>query len=112
MEHRLAQVIMLPGNNVITGPLGGEVGANPTLGSIVSAAMKYVFWAGGIGALIMIVMAGLSLLTSAGDAKKAEGAKHQLTNAITGLIIIIAAYWIVQMVGYMLSIQSITQVFH
>lgn len=49
---------------------------------------------------IMLVVGGFKWLTSGGDAKKLEQARGTLTAAFLGLILIIAAYIILRIIGY------------
>ncbi len=117
--HLLAQALKLPGTN------GGQTSVNypaefkgfifqggkGNLGTILSNAFPLILAAAGIGLLLMILGAGYTFLTSAGDAKKTEQAKQQLTFAIVGFIIIFAAYWVVQLVGTIFGLDIINGVF-
>lgn len=112
----LAQNLTLPGTTegssvVLDGPLDMGVKGMITLGSIVSKASTFIFAFAGLGLLLMLVMAGFTFLTSAGDAKKLEGAKGQLTNAIIGFLLIFTAFWIVQVAGKILGFETITSTF-
>jgi hypothetical protein len=82
-----------------------------TLGGIVSTTLPYIFAFSGIALLLMIISAGFTLLTSAGDSKKMEAGKQRLTNAVIGFIIIFVAFWLVQLAGYILGVQSIQNIF-
>lgn len=115
MNHLLAQNLVLPGNSSpVTGPLKAsnfiDVG-RITLGSILVSLMKYVFPIAGVCLLIVILMAGFTLLTSAGDTKKMEKGKQTLTYGIVGFLIIFLAYWITQLMGIMFGITAITDTF-
>jgi len=117
MYKFLAQQLTLPGETPIQiqGPLGSlggsSIGSNPTIGSVLSAAVPLIFAFAGLGLLLMLLSAGFTFLTSAGDVKKMEKGKQQLTNALTGFFIVFAAYWIVQLIGIVFGLQSITSVF-
>jgi len=50
----------------------------------------------GILAFIMLILGGFRYLTSGGDAKAAESARKTLTYAILGLVLIIAAWFILK----------------
>jgi len=109
MEKLLTQAIILPGTNgdeVINYPDGfSEFAKNfANLGAVIGRAIPFVFAIAGIGLLIMIIGVGMKLLTGAGDAKKMEEGRHQLTYAIVGFIIIFSAYWIVQLMGIITGI--------
>jgi hypothetical protein len=82
-----------------------------TLGRVISFMLPYIYAFAGIALLLMIISAGFTLLTSAGDAKKMESGKQRLTNALIGFIIIFVAFWLVQLVGYIFGVTSIQNVF-
>lgn len=107
MEKIFAQSLSV-GNYSITGPLKNNV---TSIAGIMTNIIPFVFAFAGIGLLIMILSAGFTLLTSAGDAKKMESGKNHLTSAIIGFIIIFCAFWIVQLVGMMFGLTSITTIF-
>jgi len=82
-----------------------------TFGDVINALMPYLFAIAGFGILLMLVFAGFSFLTSAGDPKKMESAKQRITNALIGFLLIFGAYWVVQIAGYMFGIKNINDVF-
>jgi len=53
----------------------------------------------GICALLMIVIGGFEWLTSAGDPTKISSAKEKITEAIIGLLIVLASYLILTVIG-------------
>lgn len=109
MTKLLAQAIQLPGQpNPIEGFPSFKFN---TIGDIISGAIPFVFAFAGIGLLLMIISAGFTLLTSAGDAKKLDMGKNKLTYALVGFLIIFAAYWITQLAGKIFGLDSITQIF-
>ncbi len=52
-----------------------------------------------IGLFVMFVAGGFSFLFSGGDQKKTEQAKGTLTNAVIGLVIIVAAFLFLRTIG-------------
>lgn len=103
-----------PGDTAtIKGPLGdGAIGGGAaTVGGLLSSAMKLVFLFGGVGLLLMLLAGGFTFLTSAGDMKKLEKGKQQITNAILGFIIIYGAYWAVQILGFIFGFEAIDTIF-
>ncbi len=107
----LAQNLTFPdGKTIISGPLKISTfaigrGSQITLGNILSRATLFIFAFAGMGLLLMILMAGFTFLTSAGDPKKLAQAQGQLTNAMIGFIIIFCAFWIAQLLGTIFGIQ-------
>lgn len=85
--------------------------AGGNLGSVVSAALPYVFFAAGAVLLFMIISAGLTLMTAAGDQKAVAGAKQRLTHALVGFILVFLAYWIVQATGIILGLPDLLSIF-
>lgn len=114
MSKLIAQNLTLPGGGTINGPLPASLPGTSgpiTIGSIVSAAVPLLLAFAGLGLLLMLISAGYTFLTSAGDAKKMEQGKQKLTNSIIGFFIVFAAYWIVQLVGVIFKLDSINSVF-
>lgn len=114
--HYLAQRLVLPNETrpgfAIQGPMNaaGAMGGN-TIGSIINTVIPFVIAFAGIGLLLVIIAGGFSLLTSAGDAKKMESGKQRITNGIIGFILILVAYWLVQIAGNVLGIKTIGDIF-
>ena len=87
-------------------PLGGMLGRRPNVSSleaIIVFLMPYVFAVSGLILLFMIVASGYTLLTSAGNPDAIGKAKSRLTAAVTGFLIVFAAFWIYQLVGLLLA---------
>lgn len=75
-----------------------------SLGEVISKFLTYLFPLAGLLLFAYLVMGGFSYLTSGGDPKATEQAKSKVTNAIVGFVILVVAYWIVQIFGYMFGI--------
>lgn len=63
----------------------------------------------GVALFIMFVMSGFTFLFSGGDPKKLEQARGTLTNAIVGLVVIVAAYLILRLIGAFSGYTDITK---
>jgi len=72
----------------------------PIFENVVKALTALV----GVAVFIMFVVGGFSFLFSGGDQKKLEKARGTLSNAILGVVIIVAAYLI------LLTIKALTGV--
>ena len=81
------------------------------IGDIISTALKFVFPAAGILLLFYLIIGGFSLMSSGGDPKAMQGAKGKITSALIGFVIIFAAYWIVQIVGIILGLEDVRNIF-
>ncbi len=73
-----------------------------TFGGLISSFLPRVLLIAGIIFFILIVIAGFGMVTSAGsgDAHAKEQSRAYLTYAVTGLIIIFASYWVLQIISY------------
>ena len=69
-----------------------------TVSGIILGIISWVLGFAGILAILFIIYAGISFLTSSGNEKQAEKAKTILTNAVIGIIIIILSYTIVSFI--------------
>lgn len=67
----------------------------PIFENIIRAALSL----GTVALFIMLLVGGFSFLFSGGDPKKLEQARGTLSGAIIGLVIIIAAYLILRIIG-------------
>lgn len=58
----------------------------------------------GLAFLIYFLVGGLQWLTGGGDKGKVDAAKTQMTNGVIGMIVVVASYAIVWIVGRVLGI--------
>ena len=82
-----------------------------SLGAIVSGLLPFIFVGAGLLLLLFLVIGGFGLLTSRGDPKAVEAAKGRITFALAGFIVIFVSYWIMQIIGRVLGIQAIQDIF-
>lgn len=83
--------------------IGGAVSKNNFFGytciwNLISNAVNFVFIVSAIIVFVLLVVAGVSWLTSAGDKTKLESAQKLITNALIGLAIIAASWAIYSLV--------------
>lgn len=62
----------------------------------------------GIALFVMLLVGGFKFLFSAGDQKQLEEARGTITNAIMGLIVIVAAYLILRTVATFTGVTNLT----
>lgn len=82
-----------------------------SIGEIIGRVLPLIFIFAGIALLFSIISAGFTMMTGAGDPKKLQAGRQQLTNGLIGFILIFCAYWIVQIVGIALGWDSISSAF-
>ena len=82
-----------------------------TIGEIVNELIPYIYSFIGIVLMIYLILGGFQYMTSRGEPKATEAAKGKITNALIGFLIVFASYWMVQIIGFVLGIDAITNVF-
>jgi len=91
-------------DDIQTGALGNSI---PTdIAGLIGRTLPYIFGAAGIALLIYLILGGFQMMTSRGDPKAAQSAQAKITNAAIGFIIIIFAYFIVQIFGRIFGIEN------
>ena len=73
------------------------------LGNLMSDIIQIMIATGGILCIIFIIVGGFKFVTSMGDEKKLASAEGPLTYAFVGLIVIILAFAMLQVVQYFLE---------
>lgn len=71
--------------------------------NILNAALIF----SGITALAFIILSGFKLMYSGGDPKRIQDAHKTLTFAIIGLVLILASFFIVNMISYFTGVECI-----
>lgn len=92
-------------SSICQGKDQGSNGQNPAT-HIINVAANIVAIMTAIGAIIMIILGGITYMTAggatpgqrAGDANKVAGAKRQITYAVVGLIVVFLAWAITRFV--------------
>jgi hypothetical protein len=69
------------------------------LWAIVFAIIDMLLYLAGLVAVVMIIIAGISYITSQGSIEKAVSARKRLVNSIIGLIIVVIASAVVSYIG-------------
>ncbi len=81
-----------------------------SLSQFISTFIGFLTTLAGLMFLIYFIVAGLAWITAGGEKGKVESARQQMTNAALGLIIVIAAYSIVGIVGGVVGINILNPV--
>ena len=79
-------------------------------GGGLSITIIFFFVAGAL-MTVYLIYGGISLMTSQGDPKNVMAAKQIITNAFIGILIVIFAYWMVQIAGSVLALPGIQSTF-
>lgn len=89
-------------------PVAKEVGLEvATLHCIPIVFQNIIFWLFalvGIAAVILVAYSGVKFILSGGDAKQVEEARKTLTYAIIGLVVVLFAYAIMNLIAYITGV--------
>lgn len=86
---RLAQINIVTPGTVFTD-------SDTLLTTAVSRILLFAIPLAGLIFLVMIIASGFTMLTSVGEPGKIQSATKTLTNSLIGLLLVIAAYFIIQ----------------
>jgi len=77
----------------------------------ISTLWKTVVIVGGLAFLLFLVWGGVEWLTASGDKGKLEEAQKKISNALTGLVILVGSYAIVRFVQFIFDINLLNPFF-
>ena len=84
---------------------------NPTPAGIISLLLPYIFVLAGFAMLAFLVFGGYEIMTAGGDPKKMASGRGKIMYAIAGFLIIFVSYFVIQIVGDVLNIRAIQNIF-
>src|SRR5512133_3270310 len=91
-------------NTIQTDALGKKIHVD--IGVLITNLLPYIFGAAAIALLIYLIIGGFQMMLSRGDPKAMQGAQAKITNAIIGFVIIVIAFFVVQLLGQLLRIEG------
>lgn len=101
----LLSTLIAQANQINISPGGQfQVLGNITIVSIISAIIIMVLIAAALIFFFMLVWGGIRYITSGGDKAQAEAARGQITAALIGLVIVFAAWAIINLVNIFFNI--------
>lgn len=80
-------------------------GSFKTFGDVVSVVVSNAFVLAGVISFVLLVFGGFSMIGASGDSKKLEGGRQAITGAITGLLVVMGSFWIVQIIEVLTGIK-------
>jgi hypothetical protein len=87
-----------------TDALGDKIPVN--IGAVITNLLPYIFGGAAIALLIYLIIGGFQMMLSRGDPKAMQAAQAKITNAIIGFVIIVIAFFVVQLLGQLLGIED------
>lgn len=77
------------------------------IGLVIQRILNYAVQAAGIAVLVMIIVGGFIYLTSGGNPKKTEQGRNYITYAIFGLVLIIGAWFVLNVIAEFTGVREI-----
>ena len=78
---------------------------NKTVGDIFSELLPYVYVIAGLALLVMLILGGITLMTSAGDQAKTKTGFGMISGALIGFLLVFVSYFVVQIVQVVLGVK-------
>ena len=96
-------------------PTGGLVGPGPTapadkgalgesMAHLISVVIGLFTLVAGLWFLFQLILGGYNYMSAGGNKEKAQTASQKITQALIGLVIVVLAIFIVNLLGYILNI--------
>jgi uncharacterized RDD family membrane protein YckC len=106
---KLAQIDLFPEGGfqgLGTGPLSGPQGEGSVnvFANIISTAIGVMTIVAIIWFVFLLIGGAIGIMTAGGDKTAAEGARKRITSGIIGLVIVIAAIFILSLLGFLFEI--------
>lgn len=73
--------------------------------------VNIIFFIGGVALIINLIIAGLSLMTAAGDPAKIKAGQTRIMNGLLGILLTLSAFFIIRLIGTVLNLPGITATF-
>ena len=104
----IISLLFLFGNSLMVQgiELVNPLGNNSTFEQVLGAITKFIFDIGMVLAPVMLIIAGLLFVTSAGDPKRVETAKHIALYTIIGLAVLLLASGLVKVLESILGVKG------
>ena len=100
-----------PNAGTISNPVLGKLGqmsGSSYFASAIPAAIGLAFLVGSLIFFAMLVWGAISWIASGGDKQALEGARGRITNALVGIILLFAAFAIVQLIQNFFHVSILT----
>lgn len=95
---QLKDVFLLNNNDTVADVFG-------TPAQLINTIVPNVFVIAGLIMFFLLIFGGFSIIAAGGDPKSVEKGTKEVTGAVIGFLIIIASYWIVQIVEIVTGIK-------
>ena len=92
-----------PGPAVPTDPENGAA-LGESMAHLISVVIGLFTLAAGLWFLLQLILGGYNYMSAGGNKEKAQVASQKITQALIGLVIVVLAIFIINLLGYILNI--------
>lgn len=78
---------------------------NKTIGDLISELLPYVYVLAGLALLVILILGGITLMTSAGDQARTKTGFGMISGALIGFLLVFVSYFVVQIVQVVLGVK-------
>jgi len=116
MKNLLAQIKIAPFGGfkgLGTGPLANPLGqgsAVKVFSNFISGVIGIMTIVAIIWAVFSIITGAISIISSGGDKQALESARKKITTGIVGLVVVLVALLVIEIVGYFLGLKDILNI--
>ncbi len=107
MNNLLAQTKLFPGTGFVglgTGKLKDPGSSGPALlASVISTSIGIITIVGIIWFAFIFITGALGIMNAGGDKQALEAARKKITSGIIGMVVLIAAMFVLDLIGYLLG---------
>jgi hypothetical protein len=96
--------LTLPGGQTITAPGGIPQGGLNVTSKVIGNSITIMIIIAIILTLVFLILGGIGWITSGGDKAKVAAARSRINYAIIGLIVTLAAFFLVNVIGYIFKV--------
>lgn len=98
----------IPGYGKLDAPKGIPTGDSASIDKITQFGLNVLFIVAAVFALLTLLLAGIQWITSDGDKQKVSAARLRITYAVIGLVIVLLAFLIVNIIGGVFDVKLFT----
>lgn len=101
--------LLVAGSVLASEPVGTittGTGWATNIGSLISSVLNIIMVVALLLVFLYLILGGIQWITSGGDKGKTEEARNKITSAVIGIIILAAAYALVQFVAWILGFEG------
>jgi hypothetical protein len=96
--------ISLPNGQSIKAPATVPTGGIQTVAKVIGNSLTILLIVAVILTLVYLILGGIAWIQSGGDKQKVSQARSRITYAIIGLIVALASFFIINLIGYFFNV--------